>query len=107
MQQPLHGANAQLATCVTLTLLVSVCADVANAVLDGVDAFLLGAETLRGSYPVDVVKTIARICRVAERVFDHQFHYDHLMESAIDLEASLGPRGKSSDSLDAAAHDHT
>eukprot|EP00877_Chromochloris_zofingiensis_P009130 jgi/Chrzof1/4470/Cz14g14130.t1_PYK3[v5.2] len=81
--------------------------DVANAVLDGVDAFLLGAETLRGSYPVDVVKTIARICRVAERVFDHQFHYDHLMESAIDLEASLGPRGKSSDSLDAAAHDHT
>ena len=26
--------------------------DVANAVLDGTDAFLLGAETLRGRFPV-------------------------------------------------------
>jgi pyruvate kinase len=38
-------------------------ADIANAVLDGVDGILLGAETLRGEYPVDSVSTIAQICR--------------------------------------------
>jgi Pyruvate kinase, barrel domain len=40
-------------------------ADIANAVLDGVDGILLGAETLRGEYPVDAVATIAQICRYA------------------------------------------
>jgi hypothetical protein len=44
--------------------------DVANAVLDGADGFLLGAETLRGGYPVVTVKTVASICRQAEAVFD-------------------------------------
>lgn len=38
-------------------------ADIANAVLDGVDGILLGAETLRGEYPVEAVATIAQICR--------------------------------------------
>jgi hypothetical protein len=38
-------------------------ADIANAVLDGVDGILLGAETLRGDYPVEAVATIAQICR--------------------------------------------
>lgn len=37
--------------------------DIANAVLDGVDGILLGAETLRGIFPVEVVGTIAQICR--------------------------------------------
>lgn len=30
----------------------------ANAVLDGVDGILLGAETLRGKYPVAAVQTV-------------------------------------------------
>lgn len=38
-------------------------ADIANAVLDGCDGILLGAETLRGEYPVESVATIAQICR--------------------------------------------
>ncbi|WIA20835.1 hypothetical protein OEZ85_005187 [Tetradesmus obliquus] len=60
--------------------------DIANAVLDGVDGILLGAETLRGSYPVEAVATIAEICRVAESVFDHTSHYDHLMSAAEEME---------------------
>ena len=56
--------------------------DVANAVLDGVDGILLGAETLRGKYPVDTVKTVTSIARAAEDVFDHNSHYEYLMEAA-------------------------
>lgn len=65
--------------------------DIANAVLDGVDGILLGAETLRGLFPVEVVSTISGICRQAERVFDYQHHYEHLME--LSLDAQLGGGG--------------
>ncbi|XP_052119039.1 pyruvate kinase 2, cytosolic-like [Arachis duranensis] len=36
--------------------------DVANAVLDGSDAILLGAETLRGLYPIETISTFGGIC---------------------------------------------
>jgi len=50
--------------------------DVANAVLDGVDAFMLGAETVRGQFPVEAVTQVCKICCEAERVFDHaRFFY--------------------------------
>jgi pyruvate kinase len=54
--------------------------DVANAVLDGCDGILLGAETLRGKQPVATVDTILHICKQAELCFDHRHHYYHLME---------------------------
>ncbi|GMH36554.1 hypothetical protein BSKO_04422 [Bryopsis sp. KO-2023] len=57
--------------------------DVANAILDGADGFLLGAETLRGLYPVDTVNMVLHISAVAERFFDDTLHFDYLMQEAV------------------------
>ena len=63
--------------------------DVANAVLDGVDGLLLGAETLRGMYPVETVKTVVKLCRSAEKYFDYRTHHEDLMGEAFEEEVSL------------------
>jgi pyruvate kinase len=52
--------------------------DVANAVLDGCDGFLLGAETLRGAFPVETVRVVLSIAHEAERVFNAQRYYKNL-----------------------------
>ncbi|MQL76942.1 hypothetical protein Taro_009335 [Colocasia esculenta] len=49
--------------------------DVANAILDGSDAILLGAETLRGLYPVETISTVGRICAEAEKVFNQEVYF--------------------------------
>uniref|UniRef100_A0A2P2J9N8 Pyruvate kinase n=1 Tax=Rhizophora mucronata TaxID=61149 RepID=A0A2P2J9N8_RHIMU len=49
--------------------------DVANAVLDGSDAILLGAETLRGLYPVETISTVGKICAEAEKVFNQDAYF--------------------------------
>ncbi|KAJ7976039.1 Pyruvate kinase family protein [Quillaja saponaria] len=49
--------------------------DVANAVLDGSDAILLGAETLRGLYPIETISTVGKICSEAEKVFNQDLYF--------------------------------
>ncbi|KAE8671851.1 Detected protein of confused Function [Hibiscus syriacus] len=68
--------------------------DVANAVLDGSDAILLGAETLRGLYPVETVSTVGKICAElssAEKVFNQDVYFKktvkHVGEPMTHLES--------------------
>ncbi|PSC73194.1 Pyruvate kinase [Micractinium conductrix] len=63
--------------------------DVANAVLDGADGVCLGAETLRGQYPVLTVETVLKLCHAAERVFDFRTHHETLMGEAFEEEVSF------------------
>lgn len=46
--------------------------DVANAVWDGTSAVMLSGETAVGVDPVNVVRTMGRIARKADEVFDHE-----------------------------------
>lgn len=36
--------------------------------LSGTDGILLGAETLRGLYPVEAIKTVGRICAEVNKI---------------------------------------
>ena len=49
--------------------------DIANIVLDGADALMLGKETYSGLFPVECVKTVLAIANAADRVYDYESRY--------------------------------
>ncbi|MDP4090446.1 MAG: pyruvate kinase, partial [Bacillota bacterium] len=46
--------------------------DIANAIFDGTDCIMLSGETANGKYPVDSVKTMARIAEAAENQLNYE-----------------------------------
>lgn len=69
--------------------------DVANAVWDGTDAVMLSAETAAGTYPVETIRTMARIIDSAETLKPEQLKKP--------VKFSLPPSGRTSQALCKAA----
>ena len=50
-------------------------ADIANAVLDGTDALMLSEESAAGDYPVESVRTMARVAEETEQILEPRYQF--------------------------------
>lgn len=56
--------------------------DVGNAVTDGADCVMLSGETASGTYPVESVSIMHKICRQAQSCVFHRYSYDEMKNSS-------------------------
>merc|ERR1719174_485913 len=59
--------------------------DVANSVLDGTDCVMLSGETAAGSFPINAVSIMRRICEEAESVLDYNGLYLNIRMGMLKL----------------------
>lgn len=65
-------------------------ADIANAIFDHTDAVMLSGESAAGKYPVDAVRTMAKICRESETSDHAHVGRDRTLRGAIGHKITKG-----------------
>ena len=79
--------------------------DVANAIYDGTTAIMLSGESAAGNYPIEAVKTMAKIAATAESSIDYYtaFQHDHTTMEPNVVNAVCASAYSAAEYLDAAA----
>lgn len=79
--------------------------DVANAIYDGTTAIMLSGESAAGAYPIEAVKTMAKIAETAESTIDYYtaFQHDHTQMEPNVINAVCASAYSAAEYLDATA----